>query len=293
MSDFLFQLRAEKAKILKWKDKLEKEKNEAYRQLKLQTDLSEASRRRFECDRNDAYRQMTAIVAEKDALERENTRLKEALKDIEKKSRVGRSAARGASRNVVGLEKELCDLKLVAKQSATLNSQLKKGMKHLASCRRRKCSVCAYTRSTFGEYTSARSGANLFSCFQGPFVEMKKKRSRAESSASTSRMTSSSSASGGSPPPSSPLPLAHLSYIDEASTSSSSSVYAATDASTTSSSAAHAFSSDSGFSSELCCEGVPTPNKSGSGGRLRRGSNWTSSFRKLIRRVSKRPSNNT
>lgn len=48
----------------------------------------------------------------------------------------------------------MCDLKLVAKQSATLNSQLKKGMKHLAMCRRRKCSVCAYTRATFGEYAA-------------------------------------------------------------------------------------------------------------------------------------------
>lgn len=56
------------------------------------------------------------------------------------------------SENVVGLEKEVSELKLAAKQTASLNSQLKKAMKHLATCKRKKCSVCMYTKASFGEY---------------------------------------------------------------------------------------------------------------------------------------------
>lgn len=40
-------------------------------QLKLQADESEATRRRLERARNDVVRQVTAIVAEKDSLEKE------------------------------------------------------------------------------------------------------------------------------------------------------------------------------------------------------------------------------
>jgi hypothetical protein len=47
---------------------------------------------------------------------------------------------------------QVTELKFVARQSATLNNQFKKGMKHLAMCKRKKCSVCAYTKATFGEY---------------------------------------------------------------------------------------------------------------------------------------------
>lgn len=90
----------------------------------------------------------------------------------------------------------------------------------------------------------------------------------------------------------SPLPLQHMSYIDEVTSSSSEGEevdeeeeeelrYPHTDASTTSS-APHAFSSDSGFSSELC-ESSNTPARSY---HMHRATRWTSSFRKLIRRVS-------
>ncbi|XP_026685888.1 uncharacterized protein LOC113471150 [Diaphorina citri] len=69
------------------------------------------------------------------------------------------------------------DLKLMAKQSATLNSQLKKGMKHLATCRRRKCCVCSYTKATFGEYASSSDeigrGKLISGCF--PFHDLRRK----------------------------------------------------------------------------------------------------------------------
>lgn len=40
-------------------------------QLKMQADESEATRRRLESARNDVVKQVTAIVAEKDSLEKE------------------------------------------------------------------------------------------------------------------------------------------------------------------------------------------------------------------------------
>lgn len=87
----------------------------------------------------------------------------------------------------------------------------------------------------------------------------------------------------------SPLPFKHISYIDDASSSSEGECEGECEeqgyASTTSS-APHAFSSDSGFSSELCDSSTPAKS-------LQRATRWTSSFRKLIRRVSKRQLNNT
>jgi hypothetical protein len=52
---------------------------------------------------------------------------------------------------------QVTELKFVAKQSASLNNQFKKGMKHLAMCKRKKCSVCAYTKATFGDYADKGS----------------------------------------------------------------------------------------------------------------------------------------
>ncbi|XP_014259352.1 uncharacterized protein LOC106672366 isoform X2 [Cimex lectularius] len=285
------KLKAEKDKIAEWKDRLEREKNEAYRQLRLQADESEATRRRLERARNDVVKQVTAIVAEKDCLERENARLKDALRDVEIKG-----SGRRYLRNMAGLEKEVSDLKMVAKQSATLNSQLKKGMKHLASCRRRKCSVCAYTRATFGDYHNARSG-KLLSCFNGGLGDKRLKtfqRNDDEDEAGSSRSTPAT--------PELSLRLSHLSlssptgmrvnmsYIDDGSSDSDCEGevrYAPTVVSNASSSAPHAFSSDSGFSSEICDPSL-TPTKS-----FTRATKWTSSFRKLIRRVSKRQLSNT
>lgn len=269
------KLKAEKEKIAELKDRLEKEKNEAYRQLKMQADESEATRRRLESARNDVVRQVTAIVAEKDSLEKENARLKDALRDIERKS-----FGRRSSRNIAGLEKEVSDLKLVAKQSATLNSQLKKGMKHLASCRRRKCSVCAYTRATFGDYPSARGGGTLLSCFhsgstdraEGRLVSALEKRCAKDSQHGLDTWTPELSARL--------TPHSNISYIDEDSSSGDEDGHYAPTVASDGSGAHHAFSSDSGFSSELC---DPSPAKS-----FTRATRWTSSFRKLIRRVSKK-----
>ncbi|KAG8233225.1 hypothetical protein J437_LFUL012430 [Ladona fulva] len=150
------KLRAQKEKFEQWKDKLEEEKNEAYRQLQLQASASETVRRRMEAARQDVVRQVTVIAAERESLEKENEMLKDKLKE----ERRGVShyivdlseQKKQISQDVIGLEKEVTDLKFVARQTASLNNQFKKGMKHLATCKKRKCSVCNYTRATFGDY---------------------------------------------------------------------------------------------------------------------------------------------
>lgn len=172
------KLRAEKEKIEQWKDRLEREKNEAYRQLKQQAAESEATRRGLERARQEVVRQVTAIAAEKDSLEKENEKLKETLS--EERKGVGHYLGdltrqkKRISQNLVGLEKEVTELKFIARQSATLNNQFKKGMKHLAMCKRKKCSVCAYTKATFGDYAEQGSDKKqLLSCFQAPLQDLR------------------------------------------------------------------------------------------------------------------------
>uniref|UniRef100_T1HMU5 Uncharacterized protein n=1 Tax=Rhodnius prolixus TaxID=13249 RepID=T1HMU5_RHOPR len=75
----------------------------------------------------------------------------------------------------------------------------------------------------------------------------------------------------------------HMSYIDECSSDSDTDVEPRS-----STHAPHAFSSDSGFSSEICDPASLTPTKS-----FTRATKWTSSFRKLIRRVSKKQLSST
>lgn len=170
------KLRAEKEKFGQLKDQLEREKNEAYRQLKRQAADSEATRRGLERARQEVMRQVTAITAEKDSLERENEMLKETLN--EERKGVGHylmdvsQQKKRISQNMVGLEKEVTELKHMARQSASLNNHFKKGMKHLASCKRKKCSVCTYTRAAFGEYAD-RNDKKLLSCFQAPLQDLR------------------------------------------------------------------------------------------------------------------------
>nr|CAD7197909.1 unnamed protein product [Timema douglasi] len=364
------KLRAEKEKFGQWKDKLEREKNEAYRQLKRQSSESEATRRGLERARQEVVRQVTVIAAERDSLEKENEHLKETLS--EERRGVGHylvdltKQKKRISQNMVGLEKEVTELKYINCQSTSLNNQFKKGMKHLATCRRKKCSVCTYTKDTFGEY---RNDKKLLSCFQAPLQDLRKwirpmpnpsdkySTSCPDNEEGGERLSSASgcsvylahsspfpstrseysfrhnyssdtqtSTSSPSPSPSFPLnsliPIPFISYIDDESTSSESSSdsghgedldgppchcpYGApsvpTDTSLTSSSSApvasssRAFSSDSGFSSELYESGrksrggAKTPLE-GEDERSHAGlqrSKWTSSFRRLINKVSKR-----
>ncbi|KAJ9584577.1 hypothetical protein L9F63_021075, partial [Diploptera punctata] len=236
-------MRAEKEKFGQWKDQLEREKNEAFRQLKRQAAESEATRRGLERARQEVVRQVTAIAAEKENLEKENEKLKEALS--EERKGVGHylvdltQQKKRISQNIIGLEKEVSELKFIARQSASLNNQFKKGMKHLTMCKRKKCSVCVYTKSTFGDYADRSSDtAQLLSCFQAPLQDLRNWiRPQSRRASAYSSEETQTSASSPSPSPSLPLDLTrevalgagggltippYISYIDEVSTSSSS-----------------------------------------------------------------------
>ncbi|KAF0764888.1 Uncharacterized protein FWK35_00015178 [Aphis craccivora] len=314
------KVRNEKDKMVKWKDRLEREKNEAYRQLRLQAESSEITRRNLEKARLDAYRQFSEIAAEKDTLEKENSRLKEVLEDLGRKADLYHTNSRQASqkaKRVSGLEREVNELKLMAKQSATLNSQLQKGMKHLATCRRKKCSVCSYTRATFGEYTSSRHGEKTSRFIGGCFPLDELRRSSDRMSASDIELECAklaerlSACSFPHTPPSTPERSVasgslsrFVSYIDDAFSSASDDEDVCGDiggrpAKCTGSGSRRQFSSDSGISSSSATPTDPnkiTPacssHRPSSSTSFNRSAKWTSSFRKLIRRVSsKKPVN--
>lgn len=182
------KLRAEKDKYAQMKDALEKEKHEALRRLKQQSREAEATRRGLERARQEVVRQVSAIAAEKDCLERENESLRQQLEGHHHHhyfpAPAQRAAAAVAAVPADGLEREMSELKLMARQSQSLNSQLKKGMKHLATCKRKKCHVCAYTRESFGEY-AGRNDGKLFSCLQAPLHDWRTRRRGGQGASST------------------------------------------------------------------------------------------------------------
>ncbi|XP_059474812.1 uncharacterized protein LOC132196286 isoform X3 [Neocloeon triangulifer] len=196
------KLRAEKERFLDLQQKLQAERDAALRQvqsceiqeppierpplpdpallwqMRAQAGQSEFQRRNLERARFDAIHQATLISAEKNMLEKENERLRRELEEerqgignfledlSEQKSR--------ASQSVAVLEKELSELQVSSQQTAMLNSQFKKAMKHLATCKRKKCSVCSYTKATFGDYADRfRHQRKLFSCIQAPLEDLR------------------------------------------------------------------------------------------------------------------------
>ncbi|XP_050433210.1 uncharacterized protein LOC126841039 [Adelges cooleyi] len=296
------KLRTEKDKMVKWMDRLEREKNEAYKQLRLQAESSEVTRRNLERARMDAYRQFSEIAAEKDTLEKENSRLKEVLEDLGRKADLYHTNSRQASQKAKRVELEVNELKLMAKQSATLNSQLQKGMKHLATCRRKKCSVCSYTRSTFGGYTTNgdKSSKLIGSCF--PLDEFRRSASRMSTSdieLECAKLAERLSACSfpHTPPTTPERSIASgslsrfVSYIDDAFSSASEDEETGDDVKCISD--RRQFSLDSGISSASATPTDPNKLPSVERGAFNRSIKWTSSFRKIIRRVSsKKPNSN-
>ncbi|KAF4527102.1 hypothetical protein B566_EDAN013736 [Ephemera danica] len=304
-------------------------------QMRQQAGEAEHQRRGLERARCDVVRQATIIAREKENLEREvtstasdmcpsstdirclcllqNEQLREALSE----ERRGMNSyledlsdqKKRAHQSIAILEKELSELQLVSQQTCALNSQFKKAMKHLATCKRRKCSVCNYTRAAFGDYADRYRHHIGHDEMERHSIGGSLHDREDLLHSSPARAPAISGPSG-------------ISYIDSDESSSSSegedevstSSYEEeedeerglmatsllpTDASLTSGSTAagRAFSSDSGFSSELCDSKAAsardeggddaTPSPPPAKSSLHR-SKWTSSFRKLIHRVSKR-----
>ncbi|CAB3382630.1 Hypothetical predicted protein [Cloeon dipterum] len=197
-----FQLRAEKERFLDLQQKLQAERDAALRQvqsceiqepplerpplpdpallwqMRAQAGQSEYQRRNLERARFDAIHQATVIAAEKELLEKENDRLRRELE--EERQGIGNfledlsEQKNRANQSVAVLEKELSELQVSSQQTAMLNSQFKKAMKHLATCKRKKCSVCSYTKATFGDYADRfRQQRKIFSCIQAPLEDLR------------------------------------------------------------------------------------------------------------------------
>lgn len=302
------------------KDRLERQREVALRRLQMQLTQNEITRQTLERARQDVVKQATVIRAERDALERENEVLKEKLR-IEQ-GELGEERRR-REEGVAALTRETITLRHAARhlRAATL---------HATSCRRRRrCSVCLYARRTFAEIDDYRDDGNLFKCLQAPLQDLRTwLRPSTTSATPMSRGQRTSS----------PLADREISFIDDSSVDSSPGGSNASSSSTTSSNSAsddeaypstpvaeislssanssapataRAFSSDSGFSSEIgdrrsrCYEngGSSTSSSSGKSRKISESlscsepdeqsttgfsrSRWTSSFRKLLGRKPK------
>ncbi|XP_076764449.1 uncharacterized protein LOC143431527 isoform X2 [Xylocopa sonorina] len=302
------------------RDRLERQREVALRRLQMQLTQNEITRQTLERARQDVVRQATVIRAERDALERENEVLKEKLR-VEQ-GELGEERRR-REEGVAALTRETITLRHAARhlRAATL---------HATSCRRRRrCSVCLYARRTFAEIDDYRDDGNLFKCLQTPLQDLRTwLRPSATSATPTSREQRTSS----------PLADREISFIDDSSVDSSAGRSNDSSNSTTSSNSAsddeaypstpvaeislssanssapptaRAFSSDSGFSSEIgdrrsrCYEngGSSTSSSSGKSRKISESlscsepdeqstagftrSRWTSSFRKLLGRKPK------
>ncbi|CAK9829364.1 hypothetical protein ANTRET_LOCUS6717 [Anthophora retusa] len=286
----------------------------------MQLAQNEKTRQTLERARQDVVRQATVIRAERDALERENEVLKEKLR-VEQ-GELGEERRR-REEGVAALTRETITLRHAARhlRAATL---------HATSCRRRRrCSVCLYARRTFAEIDDYRDDGNVFKCLQAPLQDLR--TWLRPSTTSTTPPTRGQRTS-------SPLADREISFIDDSSVDSSAGGSNVSSSSTTSSNSAsddeaypstpvaeislssanssapattRAFSSDSGFSSEIgdrrsrCYEngGSSTSSSSGKSRKISESlscsepdeqsttgftrSRWTSSFRKLLGRKPK------
>ncbi|XP_076171157.1 uncharacterized protein LOC143148578 isoform X1 [Ptiloglossa arizonensis] len=302
------------------RDRLDRQREVALRRLQMQLAQNEITRQTLERARQDVVRQATVIRAERDALERENEVLKEKLRA--EQGELGEERRR-REEGVAALTRETITLRHAARhlRAATL---------HATSCRRRRrCSVCLYARRTFAEIDDYRDDGNLFKCLQAPLQDLRTwLRPNATPATSSSRAQRTSS----------PLADREISFIDDSSVDSSAGGSNGSSSSTTSSNSAsddeaypstpvaeislssanssapptaRAFSSDSGFSSEIgdrrsrCYEngGSSTSSSSGKSRKISESlscsepdeqstagfnrSRWTSSFRKLLGRKPK------
>nr|XP_012153005.1 PREDICTED: uncharacterized protein LOC100874912 isoform X3 [Megachile rotundata] len=301
------------------RDRLDRQREVALRRLQMQLAQNEITRQTLERARQDVVRQATVIRAERDALEKENEVLKEKLR-VEQ-GELGEERRR-REEGVAALTRETITLRHAARhlRAATL---------HATACRRRRrCSVCLYARRTFAEIDDYRDDGNLFKCLQAPLQDLRTwLRPSATSTTPTSRGQRTNS----------PLADREISFIDDSSVDSSAGGSNVSNSSTSSNSAsddeaypstpvaeislssanssapptARAFSSDSGFSSEIgdrrsrCYEngGSSTSSSSGKSRKISESlscsepdeqstggfsrSRWTSSFRKLLGRKPK------
>ncbi|KAJ8969767.1 hypothetical protein NQ314_001604 [Rhamnusium bicolor] len=245
----------------------------------------------------------------------QNDQLKEAL-EAERKGMeryLIQVQRRRAASHVDYVEKQEDEVKLAEHSSDALTSQFQKAVQHLATCRQKKCSVCAYTKSTYRKITphNRKYDRKLFGCLQTPFLEMRNMikpppspihgegESLSEWFCHMSSTVSESECSSLS------IPFAELSisYMDDGSDTSSNYLRDSDKddqdvLSNINYNNIRGYGSDSGFSSDICGDyksNATTPKEKfcpnaildeAECAKLTR-TKWTASFRKLIRRIKK------
>ncbi|KAL1517361.1 hypothetical protein ABEB36_001132 [Hypothenemus hampei] len=304
------KLRAKKEKLLEQKALIEKERDATLRLLQEQARESECNRRKLEWARQEVVHHLTKIKNEKESLERENDKLKEELEAQRKgtKQYLQQQLKRGktAQRQRTLLNGQVTELKAVDVQGSTLASQFQKAVEHLANCKQKKCSVCAYAKASYKRINPNHHNRNLFGCLQTPFLEM---RNMIKSPRSPQRHVEGESLSEWFCPiedgystttptrsecSSLSVPFAELSisYMDDEVSTDGSSTR------DTTYSQDHRYS-DSGFSSDVYCGDFKSDTTTlkekfrpeatldeNDCTKLTR-TKWTASFRKIIRRIKK------
>lgn len=318
--------KAERDSYMEAQNRLEQQRESAFRRLRIQLEQNEVTRRDLERARQDVIRQATIIRIERDTLERENEMLRQRLRVEQDELGAER---RRREEGVAALTRETIALKHATRHLSAATF-------HATSCRnRRRCSICIYARRTFANIDNYRDNGNLLQCLQTPLQDLRNwLRPNVISSACSSRIPqiepsiadrgisyiddssadSSSNGSTNSRSCSSSTSSSNSAYDDDAYSSTRIAEPSLSSATSSVPHAARAFSSDSGFSSEIgdrksrCFENVGSSTSSSSsksrnisesldsneiddqGASGRDGfirSRWTSSFRRLLGRKSK------
>ncbi|XP_014486118.1 PREDICTED: uncharacterized protein LOC106750338 [Dinoponera quadriceps] len=325
------RIKYERDSCLEARKRLDQEQQSALRRLHMQLDQNEITRRSLERARLDVVRQANIIREEKDALERENKSLREKLR-IEQNERG--AELRRREEGVAALTRETVTLRHAARHLRAVTL-------HATSCRsRRRCSICLYARRTFAEVDDCRDDGNIFKCLQAPLQDLRSwfrpcstlagssqglrtnslvtdqgigyvDDSSVDSSGSSSSSSSSNSSNSNS---SSTSSSTNSVSDDEACPRTPVAEHSVSLTTSTAPPTVRAFSSDSGFSSEIgdrrsqYFENVSSSTSSGSdksrkisdsldcnegderiagGSGFSRGTKWTSSLRRLLGRKSK------
>ncbi|KAK9891401.1 hypothetical protein WA026_014640 [Henosepilachna vigintioctopunctata] len=281
--------------------------------LLLQSKESEKTIKKLEAARHEIVQHMTELRDEKECLEKENDRLKETLE----------AERQGMKRFLTNLKKKKNESEIMLKhseldRSATLTSQFQKAVQHLATCKRKKCSVCSYTKSVYNKSSRNRQKDKKFlGCLQTPFLEMRniikpppspihgEGTSLSEWFCPLYNEDDDDEDSSECCSLSIPFGEMGISYIDDSSDSLSSTLdQDKPDRSSqlrATSNSMRGFESDSGFSSDICTNYTgaastprekfctftpPTTLDEAECAKLTR-TRWTASFRKLIRKIRK------
>ncbi|XP_011706141.1 PREDICTED: uncharacterized protein LOC105461340, partial [Wasmannia auropunctata] len=196
--------KAERDSYMEAQNRLEQQRESAFRRLRIQLEQNEVTRRDLERARQDVIRQATIIRIERDTLERENEMLRQRLRVEQDELGAER---RRREEGVAALTRETIALKHATRHLSAATF-------HATSCRnRRRCSICIYARRTFANIDNYRDNGNLLQCLQTPLQDLRNwLRPNVISSACSSRI----------PQIEPSIADRGISYIDDSSVDSSS-----------------------------------------------------------------------